>query len=71
MIKQLEKENVKLSRQTQVLILDQAIGKVISIFLDTFLAAYFYKISKQNIFYLSLYHIIRLECCNNCSFFGI
>ena len=48
----------KLSKIAKILILDQSIGKVISIFLDTFLAAYFYKISEQNIFYLSIYNII-------------
>lgn len=48
----------KLSTIAKVLIVDQCIGKIISIFLDTFLAAYFYKISQQNIFYLSAYNII-------------
>lgn len=48
----------KLSTSTKVLILDQTIGKIISIFLDTFLAAYFYKISEQNILYLSIYNIV-------------
>lgn len=48
----------KLNKSAKILILDQSIGKVISIFLDTFLAAYFYKISEQNIFYLSVYNII-------------
>lgn len=48
----------KLSSAAKVLIFDQSIGKIISIFLDTFLAAYFYKISEQNILYLSIYNII-------------
>lgn len=48
----------KLNKIAKILILDQSIGKVISIFLDIFLAAYFYKISEQNIFYLSIYNII-------------
>lgn len=48
----------KLSSVAKVLICDQSIGKIISIFLDTFLAAYFYKISEQNILYLSIYNII-------------
>ena len=53
-----ETKNIKLSKIAKVLILDQAISKIISIFLNTFLAAYFYKISEQNIFYLSTYNII-------------
>lgn len=52
------KNKTKLSSVAKVLICDQAIGKIISIFLDTFLAAYFYKISEQNILYLSIYNII-------------
>lgn len=48
----------KLNKAAKILILDQSIGKVIGIFLDTFLAAYFYKISQHNIFYLSVYNII-------------
>jgi len=52
------KNKNKLSCAAKVLICDQAIGKIISIFLDTFLAAYFYKISEQNILYLSIYNII-------------
>lgn len=54
----LETKDVKLSNAAQILILDQGLGKIITIFLDTFLAAYFYKISQQNILYLSLYNII-------------
>lgn len=54
----IETKDVKLSSAAQILIVDQAIGKIISIFLDTFLAAYFYKISEQNIFYLSIYNIV-------------
>ena len=54
----LETKKVKLSKGAKVLILDQGISKIISIFLNTFLAAYFYKISEQNIFYLSTYNII-------------
>lgn len=54
----LETKDVKLSSVAQILILDQGLGKIISIFLDTFLAAYFYKISQQNILYLSLYNVI-------------
>ena len=53
-----KEENIKLSTKAKVLILDQSIGKIILIFLETFLAAYFYKISKQNILYLSIYNMI-------------
>ena len=52
------KDKIKLSNIAKVLILDQSLGKIINIFLDTFLAAYFYKISQQNILYLSIYNII-------------
>lgn len=48
----------KLSTIAKILIIDQSIGKITGIFLDTFLAAYFYKISEQNIFYLSIYNIV-------------
>lgn len=57
-MKNLDTKDVKLSNAAQILILDQGLGKIINIFLDTFLAAYFYKISQQNIFYLSLYNVI-------------
>lgn len=48
----------KLSFVEKILISDQAVGKIISIFLDIFLAAYFYKITDKNILYLCLYNII-------------
>lgn len=51
-------KDVKLARGAQILILDQAIAQIINLFLDTFFASYFYKISEQNIYYLSLYHIV-------------
>lgn len=47
-----------LSKEAKTLIIDQSIGKVISIFLDVFLNAYFYKITEQNILYLSIYNIV-------------
>ena len=55
-----DKQNnkIKLTFTEKVLILDQGVGKIISIFLDVFLAAYFYKISDKNIFYLCIYNII-------------
>lgn len=54
----MKEENAKLSIIAKVLILDKSIGKIISIFSNTFLAAYFYKITEQNVFYLSIYNII-------------
>lgn len=48
----------KLSFAAKVLISDRAIGEVIEIFLSTFLTAYFYKISEDNIIYISIYYII-------------
>ncbi len=54
----LENNSKKISFISKILILDQSIGKIISIFLDVFLAAYFYKISNENILYLSIYNII-------------
>ena len=53
-----KKEKIKLSFVEKILISDQAIGKIINIFLDVFLAAYFYKISDKNILYLCIYNII-------------
>lgn len=58
-MKNLKTKDVKLSSGPQILIVDQGIAKIINIFLDTFLAAYFYKISKQNIYYLSLFNIVK------------
>lgn len=52
------KEKIKLSNNAKVIILDTAIGNVIEIFLSTFLAAYFYKITQDNLIYLSGYYII-------------
>ncbi len=54
----IETKDTKLSSGAQILILNQVLSKMISIFLNTFLAAYFYKITQQNIFYLSLYNMI-------------
>lgn len=52
-------KEVKLASGPQILIADQAIAKIITIFFDTFLNAYFYKISEQNIYYLSLFNIVK------------
>lgn len=49
---------MKLSKDAKIIILDKAIGNVIEIFLSTFLAAYFYKITQDNLVYISIYHII-------------
>lgn len=49
---------MKLSNDAKIVILDKAIGNVIEIFLSTFLAAYFYKITQDNLIYISIYHII-------------
>lgn len=47
-----------ISKPARILVCDKAIGKVIDIFLTTFLASYFYKISEQNMVYLAIYHIV-------------
>ena len=54
----IKKQSDTLSKSAKTLIIDQSIGKVINIFLDVFLAAYFYKITEQNILYLSIYNIV-------------
>lgn len=56
--KVIKKQSDTLSKSAKTLIIDQSIGKVISIFLDVFLAAYFYKITEENILYLSIYNIV-------------
>lgn len=53
-----QKEQIKLSKSAKILVLDRAIGKILDIFLSTFLAAYFYKITQDNMIYLSIYNII-------------
>lgn len=47
-----------ISKQAKILVCDRAIGKVIDIFLTTFLASYFYQVSEQNMVYLVIYHIV-------------
>lgn len=49
---------MKLSKDAKLIIFDRALGNVIEIFLSTFLAAYFYKITQDNLIYLSIYHMI-------------
>ena len=56
--KVIKKQGNKFSKSAKTLIINQAIGKVIDIFLDIFFAAYFFKITEQNILYLSIYNII-------------
>ena len=56
--KLIKKQKSSLTKSAKTLIIDLSLAKVISIFLDIFLAAYFYKITKQNIFYLSIYNIV-------------
>lgn len=48
----------KLSLDSKIIILDRAIGDIIELFLSTFLAAYFYKITQDNLIYISIYYII-------------
>lgn len=49
---------MKLSKDAKLIIFDRALGNVVEIFLSTFLAAYFYKITQDNLIYLSIYHMI-------------
>lgn len=48
----------KLSKELKILEINNMIGNITEIFLTTFLTAYFYKISEDNIKYLSIYNII-------------
>lgn len=48
----------KLSKELKILEIDNMLGNVTEIFLTTFLAAYFYKISVDNIKYLSIYNVV-------------
>lgn len=52
------KETQKLSFGSKIIILDRVIGNIIELFLSTFLAAYFYKITEDNMIYISIYYII-------------
>ncbi len=52
------KNNKKLGFESKIIILDRAIGNIIELFLNTFLAAYFYKITQDNMIYISIYYII-------------
>ena len=48
----------KLSFESKLLIIDRVIGNTIDLFLNTFLAAYFYKITEDNMIYIAIYYII-------------
>lgn len=48
----------KLSFGSKIIILDRVIGNTIDLFLNTFLAAYFYKITEDNMIYIAIYYII-------------
>lgn len=48
----------KLSFRSKLLIIDRVIGNTIDLFLNTFLAAYFYKITEDNMIYIGVYYII-------------
>lgn len=61
-------KKTKLSTIVKILILDQSIGKITGIFTDVFLAAYLYKITEQNILYLSIYNIVGWIVATICAF---
>lgn len=48
----------KLSFGSKIIILDRAIGNILDLFSNTFLTAYFYKITQDNMIYISIYYII-------------
>ncbi len=48
----------KLPFEAKIIILDRVIGNTIDLFLNTFLAAYFYKITEDNMIYIAIYYII-------------
>ncbi len=51
-------KNKKLSFPTKILILDNILCKVFSVFTGIFLSAYFYKISEEYVFQLALYNVV-------------
>lgn len=51
-------KNKKLSFPTKVLILDNILCKIFSVFTGIFLSAYFYKISEEYVFQLALYNVV-------------
>lgn len=52
------KNKEKMSIDSKVIILDSAIGKILDLFSNTFLSAYFYKLTQDNMIYISVYYII-------------
>lgn len=48
----------KISINSKIIILDNAIGKILDLFSNTFLSAYFYKLTQDNMIYISVYYII-------------
>ena len=51
-------KNKRLSFPTKILILDNILCKVFSVFTGIFLSAYFYKISEDYVFQLALYNVV-------------
>lgn len=51
-------KNKKLSFPTKILILDNILCKIFSVFTGIFLSAYFYKISEEYVFQLALYNVV-------------
>ena len=51
-------KNKKLSFPTKILILDNILCKIFSVFTGIFLSAYFYKISEDYVFQLALYNVV-------------
>lgn len=58
-----EKQMKKLKKQTMALIICEAIMSISKMFLDTFLVAYFFQLTNQNITVISIYYIISYSIC--------
>lgn len=65
----MKSNNIKLLKNSKLLIIDRAIGQVISVFLTIFLSAYFYKLTQDNMIYISIYHIITYIVATAGAFF--
>lgn len=48
----------KLSFGSKIIIIDRAIRNILDLFSNTFLSAYFYKLTQDNMIYISVYYII-------------
>lgn len=57
-MEKVNKKQMKLSNDAKIIIFDRVIGNIIEFFLTTFLAAYFYKITQDNLIHISIYYII-------------